>query len=105
MTAVMADDGVQRNRRSLAGELCEVCGRFALLEWHSFEHDHADTMECSADVGGQGMWLCRDSCHRTAHELMTDAEHPMRAGQAVVEMQTRLARAVGPGRKYRRKKK
>lgn len=86
--------------------LCEVCGRFAELEWHSISVDYETATECTAAVeaGGSGYWLCADLCHSTAHELMKDETGENRSARAVSAMVRRLAEAVSfNARKYHKK--
>lgn len=89
--------------------LCEVCGRFADVEWHCISQDYADTMECSVSIseGGTGYWLCSDLCHPTAHVLMDDeGDSEGRAARVVGAMVRRLAQAVSAkARKYQRKER
>ncbi|WP_231445937.1 hypothetical protein [Brevibacterium zhoupengii] len=86
--------------------LCEVCGRFAELEWHSISTDYETVEQCSASVvsGGTGYWLCSDLCHTTAHELMKDETGEGRSAKVIGAMVRRLAEAVSAkARKYHKK--
>lgn len=86
--------------------LCEVCGRFAELEWHSISTDYDSVEECSASVvaGGTGYWLCSDLCHTTAHALMKDETGEGRSAKVMGAMVRRLAEAVSAkARKYHKK--
>jgi hypothetical protein len=86
--------------------LCEVCGRFAELEWHSISADYDTTIECAASLGsgGPGYWLCSDLCHSTAHELMKDETGDGRSAKVIGAMVHRLAEAVSvKARKYHKK--
>jgi|APThiThiocy_ev2_2_1041544.scaffolds.fasta_scaffold92495_1 hypothetical protein len=86
--------------------LCEVCGRFAELEWHSISADYDTTIECSASFasGGTGYWLCSDLCHSTAHELMKDETGEGRSAKVIGAMVRRLAEAVSvKARKYHKR--
>lgn len=86
--------------------LCEVCGRFAEVEWHSISVDYDTPEECAAtyESGGSGYWLCSDLCHSTAHELMNDDTGEGRSARVIGTMVRRLAEAVSAkSRKYHKK--
>ncbi|MGO2943971.1 MAG: hypothetical protein ACTIDO_16945 [Brevibacterium aurantiacum] len=85
--------------------VCQVCGRFAEVEWHGMRHDIDDRHECAQSRdGGTGYWLCADLCHRTAHELMVDDGAPGRAARVISVMVKRLADAVAAkNRRYHKR--
>lgn len=86
--------------------LCEVCGRFAEVEWHSISVDYETTTQCadSLEDGGAGYWLCSDLCHSTAHELMREETGEGRSARVISAMVRRLAEAVSiKARKYHKK--
>lgn len=86
--------------------LCEVCGRFAELDWHSITTDHESVEECAASVnsGGAGYWLCSELCHTTAHELMKEECGEGKAAKVIGSMIRRLAEAVcANARKYQKR--
>lgn len=107
MKAEATDEGAGMSASgNMKPMLCEVCGRFAELEWHSISADYDSTDECAASVGtgGSGYWLCSDLCHSTAHELMRDETGEGRSARVIGAMVRRLAEAVSvKARKYHKK--
>ena len=86
--------------------LCEVCGRFTEVEWHSITVDYDTSVQCSAalELGGAGYWLCSDLCHSTAHELMKDDTGEGKSARVIGAMVRRLAEAVSAkSRKYHKR--
>lgn len=85
--------------------LCQVCGRFAELEWHCISRDEDDAAQCEAAKTAEdvGYWLCADVCHATVHELMRQDTDQGRSYRAFGSMIERLASVVTAGqRSYRR---
>lgn len=85
--------------------LCQVCGRFAEVQWHSISRDEDDAARCETErtADDVGYWLCTDVCHQAVHELMKEDTGPGRSVRAIGRMIERLASAVTTGqRSYRR---
>lgn len=85
--------------------LCQVCGRFAELDWHSISRDEDDAARCESErtPDDVGYWICADVCHSTVHELMRQDTGDGRSYRAFGAMIERLASVVTAGqRSYRR---
>lgn len=99
----MAREGHAAAGRPEKPMLCEVCGRLEELEWHCISHDVDDLAQCATTAGTGGYWLCAEICHPTAHRKMSEHQETGRASTVVLEMVRQLAKAVRPGRAYRRR--
>ena len=107
MNEGMTGGGTTMSAAELAKPMiCEVCGRFADVEWHCISADYDGKDECAASVteGGSGYWLCSDLCHPTAHELMESEAEDGKSARVIGAMVRRLAEAVSTkSRKYHKK--
>ena len=77
--------------------LCQVCGRFAEVQWHSISRDEDDAARCETERTAD------DVGYQAVHELMKEDTGPGRSVRAIGRMIERLASAVTTGqRSYRR---